>query len=360
MTVRMSIAKEMKRLLPAFSLCLWAVIFSGGDSLAASRVDARIDTTEMRIGDHLTLSVWVRAEKNETVRFPDLKGSLGKFELLSDLPPQTHPEDNGATLERRGYILTAFETGELSIPELPFVLMHQDGALDTLYTREMKVQVASLVTDTTASEVRPLKGLIEWPRLWHKIAVWGALALAVLGLLIYVWVCYLRSRDEKFRRDSRPLAPAKPAHLAALEELDRIKSMGLIEKGEIKQFHILVSDAIRNYLGARYGIDALEMTTWELLFTLEGKALQRETWDLNADFLNACDLVKFAKYKPQIVEINATFNRAYELVEKTRPVQIEQRPDEVSGTAEEERGPETVKTESRLAAGPGPRSGEKS
>lgn len=344
--------KEIKKLLTALPLCLWALIFSSGDCLAASRVDARVDTTGMRIGDHLTLTVWVRTEKNETVKFPDLKSSLGKFELLSDLPPQTHSEDNGATLERRSYVLTAFETGELSIPELPFVLMQQDGGLDTLYTREIKVRVASLVTDTTAAEIKPLKGLIEWPRLWHKIAVWGALALAVIGLLIYAWVRYLRRRDEKFKRDSRPLAPAKPAHLAALEELDRIKSLGLIEKGEIKQFHILVSDAIRNYLGARYGIEALEMTTWELLFCLEGKALQRELWDLNADFLNACDLVKFAKYKPQIIEINATFNRAYEIVEKTRPVQLEPRPTEISETPEEQNGPEVRNSAGSLAAGP--------
>ena len=65
--------------------------------------------------------------------------------------------------------------------------------------------------------------------------------------------------------ESLNLASPSARHLVALDELDRIKSLGLIEKGEIKQFHILISDAVRRYLEDRYGVDALEMTTWELM-----------------------------------------------------------------------------------------------
>jgi hypothetical protein len=67
-------------------------------------------------------------------------------------------------------------------------------------------------------------------------------------------------------------------------------------------------------------MDALEMTTWELMDNIERRRdIDGELRELIRVFLENCDLVKFAKYKPQIVEINGTFNRAYEIIEKSRP-----------------------------------------
>jgi len=317
-----------------FLLWAWMAFAAVGPLRAATRVDARLDTTRLRIGDPLTLTLTVHTEPGESVRFPDLAASLGEFELLSSLPVQKYEEEQGATLEQRSYKVTGFETGAQALPALPFVVMRADGAVDTLYTPEIQVMVAALVTDTTAAQPRPLKGLIGVPKLWHKLATWGVAALALLGVLIYAWRRYLARRKARLLEEFRPIVPSKPAHLAALDELDRIKAMGLIEKGQIKLFHILVSEAIRQYIHRRFGVDALEMTTWELTLALEGKDLDPGLRELIGDFLQACDLVKFAKYKPQIVEINAVFNKAYEIVEKSRPGQFRPPPEEKPGELE--------------------------
>ncbi|HLA39979.1 MAG TPA: hypothetical protein VJ417_08280 [Candidatus Glassbacteria bacterium] len=179
------------------------------------------------------------------------------------------------------------------------------------------------------------------------------MGLAVLVLLILAWLRYLKKRAARLR-GIQPQAPARLAHLVALEELDRIKGLGLIEKGEIKTFHILVSDSIRNYIKARYGVDAPEMTTWELIDELKylgrvGQSASR----LIAEFLEACDLVKFAKYRPKIVEINATFNQAYEIVEKTRPS-----PDEAPGYSSPD-SPEPAAVAAGAEPSGEPASGEK-
>lgn len=296
------------------------VLFSCGIAGAASQVDARLDTTIMRIGDSLNLTLTVRTEKGETVGFPDLAGSLGKFELLSARPQEKYVEDDSSKLERQSFKITTFETGSQAIPRLAFPRMHADGSVDTLHTAELSVTVLSLLTDTTASEVKPLKALLGVAKRWHTLAFWAIVALAVLTILVITWRRYLARRDARFREMTRPLAPSQPAHLTALDELERIKSLGLIEKGEIKLFHILISEAIRKYLSARFEIEALDMTTWEIEFVLEDRLpADGALGKLIGGFLEACDLVKFAKYKPPLVEINSVFNRAYEIVEKFRP-----------------------------------------
>jgi len=286
---------------------------------ALDQVDARVDTTLMRIGDRVTLTLTVHSDPGESVQFPEIESSLTGFELLTALSPQKYQEEQDTLFERRSYIITTFETGPQTIPRLPVAVMKADGTVDTLFTPEIRIQVENLVTDTTQAALRPLRELIAVAKRWHEIALWGSLALAALVLLIFLWRRYLKKRADRLR-GKLPEAPARPAHLVALDELDRIKSLGLIEKGQIKTFHILVSEVVREYIQARFGVEAPEMTTWELMYELEDAGrVGSSVRGLIGEFLEACDLVKFAKYKPRIVQINATFNQAYEIVEKTRP-----------------------------------------
>ena len=308
-----------------WGLAFAAVLFWAGSLAAGPRVDASLDTTNILIGDSLWLTLTASAGPGETVRFPDLADNLGKFELLSSALPERLQADDGSTLQRRRFKVTTYDTGRQSIPHLKFVAMGRDGSVDTLYTPEITVQVASLLSDTTETEVRPLKALIPAPKLWHRLALWAAAILLLVVLpLVYAWRRYLARRAARLLEAAAPVVPLRPAHLVALDELDRIKSLGLIEKGEIKLFHELVSTAIRNYIAAGFGIDALEMTTWEVLFALGNKLpVKDRLYDSYRDFLEACDLVKFAKYKPPLVEINSVFNLTYDLVEKTRALEVE-------------------------------------
>ena len=302
-------------------LLVWAGLLNAGP-----KVDAGLDTTSILIGDPLWLTLTVSAGPGETVRFPEVADKLGKFELLTGTAVERLESDDGSTVQRRRFKVTTYETGRQSIPRLEFVAMGRDGSMDTLYTPELAVEVLSLLSDTTGTEVKPLKALVPAPKLWHRLVFWAAaIVFLVVVPLIFAWRRYLARRTARLLEAARPVVPLRPAHLSAFDELDRIRSLGLIEKGKIKLFHELVSATIRNYMAARFSIDALEMTTWEVLAALENKLPGDDRlYDSFRNFLEACDLVKFAKYKPPLVQINSVFNLAYELVESTRLVESEQ------------------------------------
>ncbi len=302
-------------ILPALALLLC----TGATAAAQPQVDARLDTTGISIGDPVTLTLSAHTGPGETVRFPDLQPAPDKFELIGAGAPERYEEGNGSSLERRSFKLTSFETGQLELPPLPFVVMEPDGSVDTVYTRALSLEVISLLQDTTKADVRPLKPLIEVPPRWHRLALLAVAALMLLGGLIWLWLRYLKRRDRRLSGAPVEAAPKRPAHVVAVEELDRIKALGLIEKGEIKMFHSLISDAIRRYIQDLYEIEAIDMTTWEVYESLHRALLAGpDIADRFQEFLQACDLVKFAKYRPPIVEINSIFNQAYDLVESTR------------------------------------------
>jgi hypothetical protein len=108
----------------------------------------------------------------------------------------------------------------------------------------------------------------------------------------------------------------------AFEKLDAVRDGDLLEKGEIKEFHVAVSEAVREYLGGRYGFDSLEMTTEELTEVMTGIAVRGVTERELRAFLRDTDMVKFAKWRPEESHCREVLDRAYEIVRRTTAAEL--------------------------------------
>jgi len=134
--------------------------------------------------------------------------------------------------------------------------------------------------------------------------------LAVLAILYFAWRWWQK------RRSQIPEEPPVPAHVRAKQKLE--EALALISQP--KPFCILVSDTIRNYLEERFDFHAPERTTEEFLYELSGTPLlTAEQKESLGDFLERCDLVKFAKYEPGEPELRELHGSAMRLVEETEP-----------------------------------------
>jgi hypothetical protein len=113
-----------------------------------------------------------------------------------------------------------------------------------------------------------------------------------------------------------PIIPPVPAHVRAKQKLQ--DALALISQP--KPFVIAVSEAARNYLEERFTFHAPERTTEEFLHELKGtNRLTSEQKESLGDFLQCCDLVKFAKYEPGEPELRDLHGSALRLVEETEP-----------------------------------------
>lgn len=124
------------------------------------------------------------------------------------------------------------------------------------------------------------------------------------------------------RRTAAALAaePPIPAHEWATAALDALRAEKLPERGELQKFHYSLSDIVREYIERRFDISAPEMTTEEFLAaSTRDLRFDRAHTRVLSSFLQACDLVKYAKQLPAVDECYEALKTAARFVEATRP-----------------------------------------
>ncbi|MBU1147797.1 MAG: hypothetical protein KKD11_05530 [Candidatus Omnitrophica bacterium] len=157
-------------------------------------------------------------------------------------------------------------------------------------------------------DIRPLKDFVE---IEGGFALWPLILLILLlSIAIFLFI-YFKKRK---KIADTPASPPRPPEEIALEALKALLEMKLIEQGLIKEYYIRLSDIIRNYIEARFNIFALDRTTWELYQEMRVKKIERKRTDQIRDFLEDCDLVKFAKYIPNKKEIEEIHASAKEII----------------------------------------------
>jgi hypothetical protein len=99
-----------------------------------------------------------------------------------------------------------------------------------------------------------------------------------------------------------------------------------------------VNDAVREYLGARFGFDGLESTTDETLAALRRLPQFGVPLPEVAGFLQQCDLVKFATWTPTLEECERALLEAERMVRATMPGELDRaRPGASPGASAEAR-----------------------
>ncbi len=165
-------------------------------------------------------------------------------------------------------------------------------------------------TASPTNGLRDIKPPVVIPSVWLWVT-WIVAALVLAAVLYWVWRYWRKKQAEV------PPVPVIPPHVRAKQKLQ--EALALI--GQPREFCILVSDTLRWYLEERFDFHAPERTTEEFLYELQGT--NRLTPDQKAglgEFLQRCDLVKFAKYEPGEPELRDLHGAALRLVEETEPV----------------------------------------
>jgi hypothetical protein len=304
---------------------------------------ARPDVTDVlpargRSGYAATLVVTVRHGKGESVLpsglslqshseavkdlkaagwvFPDQDGSGGA--RLTSKPDPAHAGRVTTTLELPLLALPD-KPGRhvLTLPPLPISIARASGEVATVCTHEHRITV----DDPTAETPDPKPKANPPPRVQRE--EWTALKRAVIygsiGVLAGAVLAWLVARWLRRPRPAPPPPPPRPPWEVALEKLDEVRHAGLLATHRYSEYYDRVGDAVREYFGSRYGFDGLECTTDEMLKELARSALAGVAMPEIAEFLQQCDLVKFARMTPTPDDCQKALADAELLVRKTEP-----------------------------------------
>ncbi len=268
------------------------------------------DRTNVVIGDQVKATITVNLTggkewRNQETVWPD---SIPGLEIVSG--PQIDDKNDASV--RYTWIISVFDTGWVRIPALP-VVIRQQNHLDTFFTNDIPIQVMSIEPDSTGLagikdiERQPFSLLYFKKYLPHLLA-----ALVILAGIYYWW----RKRNRKEEVVEIPVPEPLP-HEWAFKALDELEEKRLWQSGEVKEHYSLLTAILREYLERRYGINALEQTSDEILQQLSHQHLSTELLSDTEQLLSVADLIKFAKADPGIDIHAEAIHRVRRFVKET-------------------------------------------
>lgn len=293
----------------ALALAVLALVASPAAVQAQSAIRTDVDTTLVTVGDRITLTVSVEHAPDATVSWPDSL-DLSPFEVVAAQALGTEPS-GGRLRSSAAFLLTAFELGDLEIPSFDVAVLSAAGDREVLPTDRFGIEVVSVGADE-GGDIREIRGPFLIPIGTITLLLW---ILALLALLAAGVFGYRRWRAGQGEVEIEPDVPARPAHEIALEALADIESSRMLSRGQVKEYHIAVSETIRRYIEARYRVRALEMTTGEIVSGLERVGVGPDFTGGLRRLLDQCDMVKFAKVRPDASRSAAILTLARELIE---------------------------------------------
>ncbi|HOZ29379.1 MAG TPA: hypothetical protein PLL66_00510 [Bacteroidales bacterium] len=142
------------------------------------------------------------------------------------------------------------------------------------------------------------------------------LALVIVAGLIYFFMFFKKNKKPIFFK----VKPKMPAHIIALEKLEQIRKEKIWSHGKIKEFHVQITDVIREYIENRFDIYAIEMTTSEIVEAINNTNCNETNKQKLQQILELADAVKFAKYQSLQNENDLSMSNSFDFVESTKEI----------------------------------------
>ena len=153
----------------------------------------------------------------------------------------------------------------------------------------------------------------QWSE-WSPLFWCSMLLIALLCLIFYLRVCMRENKPVMARvRIVKRLLP----HQRAMQEIEQIKAEGMQVSGDQKEYYTRLTDTLRKYIEERFGFNAMEMTSTEIIGRLQ-EAEDKTMIDELRELFTTADLVKFAKYSTLINENDANLVNAIEFINSTK------------------------------------------
>lgn len=313
---------QMKLVKKGILFLMLAGAFLSGGKVYAQRtlLDVSVDSAAILIGEQTVLHLTVTTDKDKVVQVLIPSDTLMRgVEVLAVSKPDSSTIENNRLLVKQDILVTSFDSALYLLP--PFKAI--DG-MDTVYSGQVALKVSTVpVNADKPEEFNDIKEVWKPP---FVLADYYPLIYGVLLTLFLICaIAYIikRVRSRKSLIPFKKPEPKLPPHELAIRELDEIKQQKLWQQGRNKEYYTLITDTLRKYIVDRFDVNAMEMTSGEILDILRKQQEAAPVYESLKQILQLSDFVKFAKMNPLPDENDLSLSNAYRFVEQTKPVVVE-------------------------------------
>ena len=275
----------------------------------AVSLKGRINVDTILVGQPFDYQLSLTVPKDYNVDWKRFGDTLSKsIEIIKEGELTTTPVENtDNVLMQQQLTMTTFDTGYVYVPEIDIYYSKslQDSVRYKLHTMEKELYVKTVAVDTTQAFL-PINGVIKQHITAKEVLPWAAIVivLAAIAYLIYYLRKHRKVKDVVVEEKKKPTIPAIVTARAKLADMKDNESWNSLKT---KDYYTDLTDIAREYLEGQFEIDAVEMTTDEIMKEVNALNLQDFVKMKLQDTLITADLVKFAKANPSKDENEQSF-----------------------------------------------------
>lgn len=302
--------------------------------VAPIKITSSIDSASITMGERTTLHVEILKNGHEgAILVPVQEGkdekSVNSIAGIEIRQIDVDSTDLGNNRIQVNYdiLLQPFEPEAYTIPPFKYAIDGDTFTSNPVALKVLEPEMPEVMRDSLY--INPLRPPMELEAEWYDWIpewlsdywYWWLAGLLVLLLLATILILY--------KKNGKGLLPSRkivPPYQLAMRRLNELKRKRLHEKGHNKAYYTELTDILRQYLGGRFKIYALEMTSSQILDELERNPETAPFADELRPMFRIADFVKFAKQESTTDENIRSFNAVENFVNDTRPVEQETKP----------------------------------
>ena len=340
----------MKRYVLFLMACL---VIASGLMAQQVEVEGKVADTKVQVGTPFTLDLSLKVPYGWFVEWNDFaQDTLSEqIDILKRGNVERTADADSNVIVKQQLTLMTFDTGQIVLPSvgLKYAKSFDDPMRLEAFTDPIKLYATTIAVDTTMA-YKPIVEPLAAPITMKEVFPWILALLLAILLGLGIWL-FLKRRKTRVDEDGNIIkGPVIPPYDKAVDELKRLREEKMWQSGKVKEYFSSLTDIAREYIEGQFGLNAVEMTTDDILDEIKPLHFPKETYNKLKDTMEVADLVKFAKYSASTLESDTALgnmtdfvNESYAHYQKMRAEEEAQQAQMKNGKQDEMAGKEEVK-----------------
>ena len=294
--------------------------FFGGLKAQNVEVEGKVNDTKVQVGKPFTLDLSLKVPYGWFVEWNDfaIDTLSEQLDIIKRSEVERTADADSNVIVKQQLTLMTFDTGQIQVPAVGLTYAKSFDDPDRLkaYTDPINLYSTTITVDTTMAYkpiVEPIAAPVQMKEVFPWILAVLLLALAVFG--IWYWRKHRKTKVDA--DDNIVRGPVIPPYDKAVGDLENLRQQKLWQSGKVKEYFSSLTDIAREYIEGQFGVNAVEMTTDDILEEVKPLHFSQETYNKLKETMEVADLVKFAKYSAANLESENAMSSMTEFVNES-------------------------------------------
>ena len=292
----------------------------GDTSPQSVAVEGKVNDTKVQVGKPFTLDLSLKVPYGWFVEWNDfaIDTLSEQLDIIKRSEVERTADADSNVIVRQQLTLMTFDTGAVQVPSvgLTYARSFDDPNRLMAYTDPIDLYSTTITVDTTMA-YKPIVEPLAAPIQMREVFPWILGALLLVLVCLGIWLLLKRRKTRVDENGNIVRGPVIPPYDKAVTDLENLRQQKLWQSGKVKEYFSSLTDIAREYIEGQFGVNAVEMTTDDILEEIKPLHFSKETYAKLKETMEIADLVKFAKYSSSNLESENAMNSMTDFVNES-------------------------------------------